>query len=380
LPFWLAALLIALFTLVLGAMLIQVGRKRLKQGSLYPRQTVRSLRRDVAMFQQHFGMSPQPPLATVPAGVQRNQRLLLSAELETGKKETSMWQMLKETVNGWIEDNASQLAAALSFYTAVSIAPLLVLIIAVVGLVLGEQQAAESQLLAQLRSTVGAEGAQFLEMALESAQQPTVASLAGILSFIALLWGSTNVFAQLQTSLNAIWNVEPKPGRGIWGAIRDRFLSFAMVLGVAFLLLVSLVLSSVLSVVIAAGQAWLPGFDWVWQVVNYVVSFAVITFIFAAIYKVLPDVEIAWRHVWLGAAVTAAMFMIGQFALNLYLANAGTTYGAVGSVVVFLLWVYYSAQILFFGAEFTQVYARHHGAGIQPAANAVRPEEVPAPG
>lgn len=387
LPFWLAVLLIGLFVLVVGAMLIQVGRKLIGQTSLLPRRTITSIRADAAMFRRPFAVGASSSVPLAPASAPRSRRPPSTRESQTRdreqsvtKRETTMWQILKETVDGWLEDNASQLAAALSYYTAVSIAPLLVLIVVLVGLVLGGQQAVESRLLAQMRGAIGNEGAQFLEAALESAQQPTLASLAGILSFIALLWGSTNVFAQLQNSLNAIWNVEPKPGRGIWGTIRDRFLSFTMVLGIAFLLLVSLVISSVLVVLIDAGQAWLPGIDWLWQVVNYVASFVVITLVFAAIYKVLPDVEISWRHVWLGAAITAALFMIGQFALNLYLDNAGTTYGAVGSLVIFLLWVYYSAQILFLGAEFTQVYARHYGVGIQPAPNAVRTEPTPAQG
>jgi membrane protein len=154
--------------------------------------------------------------------------------------------------------------------------------------------------------------------------------------------------------------------------IKARFLSFTLVLGIAFLLLVSLVISSVLTTLSTWGQGWLPGADWLWQGVTFVVSFAVVTLLFAAIYKVLPDAEIAWRDVWLGSAVTALLFTVGKTLLGWYLANAGSAYGAVGSLVVFLLWVYYSAQILFLGAEFTQVYARTYGAGIQPADNAVR--------
>ena len=195
--------------------------------------------------------------------------------------------------------------------------------------------------------------------------------MAGILSFLTLLWGSTNVFSQLQSSLNTIWEVQPKPGRGIWGTIKDRFLSFSLVLGAAFLLLVSLVLSSLLSTVSSWGQGLLPGADWIWQLVNFAVSFVVITLLFALIYKFLPDAKIVWRDVLLGATVTALLFNIGKYALGLYLANAGSTYGAVGSLVVFLLWVYYSAQILFMGAEFTQSYARNRGSGIQPKADAV---------
>jgi membrane protein len=281
-----------------------------------------------------------------------------------------MWQLLKTTWQEWNDDEASQLAAALSYYTAVSVAPLLVLVVVIAGLFLG-QEAAQGQLITQLRAGMGTEGAQFLETVLQNADQPTLASAAGIISFLTLLWGSTNVFAQLQNSLNKIWNVERRPGAGIWATLRSRLLSFTMVLGVAFLLLVSLVVSSLLIVFVDWGHGLLPGADWVWQVVNFLVSFVVITFLFAAIFKVLPDVAIAWRNVWLGAVVTALLFSVGKYLLGLYLANAGSTYGAVGSLVVFLLWVFYSAQILFMGAEFTQVYARRYGAGIRPDADAV---------
>jgi membrane protein len=288
-----------------------------------------------------------------------------------------MWQVIKDTVREWQEDEATQLAAALSYYTAVSIAPLLVLVVVVVGFFLG-REAAQGELIGQLQGAMGEQGAAFLQAALENADQPTVASVAGILSLATLLWGSTNVFSQLQNSLNKIWDVEPKPGQGIMATIKSRFLSFTMVLGVAFMLLISLVISAALSAITNWGRGILPGADWIWQIVNFAVSFGVVTLLFAAIFKVLPDAEISWRDVWLGAAVTALLFTIGKFALGLYLGNAGSAYGAVGSVVVFLLWVYYSAQILFFGAEFTQVYARTYGSGIEPAENAVRTSDTPA--
>jgi membrane protein len=279
-----------------------------------------------------------------------------------------MWQVLKETVSEWQEDQASQLAAALAYYTVVSIAPLLVLVVVLVGLIYG-RETAQAELMAQVSSAVGEEGAQFLRIALENAAQPTLASVAGILSFLVLLWGSTNVFSQLQNSLNAIWGVKHQSS-GFWGTLKDRFLAFLMVLGVALLLLVSLVISAVLSALANADQAWLPGLSWLWQLLNFALSFGIITLLFAAIYKVLPDAQIAWRDTLLGAAVTALLFVIGQFLLSFYLGNAGSAYGAVGSLVVFLLWLYYSAQIFFFGAEFTQVYARHYGAGIQSAEQA----------
>ncbi len=281
-----------------------------------------------------------------------------------------MLTLLKNTWHEWTEDQASQLAAALAFYTGVSIAPLLVLVVLIVSLILG-RQAAQGQLLEQLRGTVGPQGAQFLQAVLQNAKQPTLASTAGILSFIALIWGSTNVFNQLQNSLNKIWNVKPKPGQGIWAMIRSRLHTFSRVLGVAFLLLVSLMISAALTAFVQWGHGMLPGADWLWEVINNVVAFVVTTGLFAAIFKVLPDAKIAWRDVWLGAAVTALLFVIGKFVLGLYLSHAGNAYGALGSVVVFLLWVYYTAQILFMGAEFTQVYAHRYGSGIRPSDNAV---------
>jgi membrane protein len=238
------------------------------------------------------------------------------------------------------------------------------------------QQAAQSQLMTQLQAAMGKQGSQFLATILQNADQPKLASAAGILSFLTLIWGSTNLFAQLQNSLNKIWNVKRKPGGGIWATIRSRLLSFTMVLGVAFMLLVSLVIGAILTTVVDFGHGLLPGADWIWEVVNFLVSFGVTTFLFAAIFKVLPDTDISWRDVWLGAVVTALLFTIGKYLLGLYLANAGNAYGAVGSVVVFLLWVFYSAQILFMGAEFTQVYARLFGRGIRPDENAVRTRDI----
>ena len=282
----------------------------------------------------------------------------------------SIWNLLKTTYTQWSNDKSSQLAAALAFYTAISIAPLLVLVIAIVGFFLGEE-AAQGQLVSQLRSLMGEQAAQFTEAAIANADRPTTGGIASLLSIAVLLWGSTNVFAQLQNSLNAIWNVEAKPGGGLWTVIRTRLLSFGMVLGLGFLLLVSLFMSTVLTALTTSFSQVLPGVDWLWQLLNYVISLAVMTLLFGLIFKVLPDIQVAWRDVWIGAALTAVLFTIGQFALGLYLSNQGSAYGVAGSLAVFLLWVYYSAQILFFGAEFTQVYATQYGRGVTAAPNAV---------
>lgn len=290
----------------------------------------------------------------------------------------TIWTILRATYTQWSNDKASQLAAALAFYTAISIAPLLVLVIAIVGFFLGEE-AAQGQLVGQLRSLMGETAAQFTETAIANADKPTMSGIASLLSLAVLLWGSTNVFSQLQSSLNAIWNVEPKPGGGIWSVIRTRLLSFGMVLGLGFLLLVSLLFSTVLTALTTSFSQFLPGIDWLWQILNYVIALGIMTLLFGLIFKVLPDVEAAWKDIWIGAALTALLFTIGQFALGFYLSNQESAYGVAGSLAVFLLWVYYSAQILFFGAEFTQVYATQYGAGVQPSSHAIMHNEEATP-
>jgi membrane protein len=276
-----------------------------------------------------------------------------------------MLQLLKATWKAWREDEATVLAAALAYFTAVSIAPLLVLIVVIAGFFLG-RQAAQDQLLAQLRTVVGAQGSQFLATILQNASQPTLASAAGLLSLFLLLWGSTNVFSQLQNSLNKIWHVKRESGGSVRTTVRSRLLAFAMVLGAAFLLLASMVLSTVLTALVRWSSTLLPGADWVWQLVNILVTLVLSTLLFGAIFKVLPNARLAWRDVLLGAAVTAVLFVVGNYLLGFYLANAGNAYGAVGSLAVFLLWVFYSAQIFFFGAEFAQAYSQRYGSGIQP--------------
>lgn len=362
LPFWLASLLVGLLILIIGVMLLRVGRRQLGSIGVMPRQTLAALRADRRLL--------KAKLLGMPGGGQLARARPARQPQRTGKGQT-MWHTLQETIREWRADNASQLAAALAYYTVISIAPLLVLVVVIVGFLLG-REAAETQLLAQLRTTLGVQGSEFLQLAIENASQPSLASWAGILSSLTLLWGSTNVFSQLQSSLNQIWGVEPRPDLGIWVTIRTRALAFALVLGAALLVLASVIASSVLSTLVRLAPTWLPGGNWLWQGINYLVALLIITLLVAVIYKVLPDVKLPWRQLWPGAVVTGLLFTLGQAILAWYLSNTGSTYGAVGSVVVFLLWVYYSAQILFLGAEFTQVYARQRGAEIQPAANAVR--------
>jgi membrane protein len=196
--------------------------------------------------------------------------------------------------------------------------------------------------------------------------------LATVISIVTLLFGASGVFGELQGALNTIWGVQPKPDQGISGIIKARVFALSLVVATGFLLLVSLVLSAVLQAIGTFLSDSLPGGDLVWQVLNFGISFAVITFLFAAIFKVVPDVDVEWRDVWVGAAVTALLFVLGRWALNTFLISGATVsvYGAAGSFVAILLWVYYSAQILFLGAEFTQVYANRFGSHIVPSEHA----------
>jgi membrane protein len=285
----------------------------------------------------------------------------------------TIFDLFKTTFQEWNEDKAPRLAAALAYYTAFSIAPLLVIVIAVVGLVYG-QEAARGQIVQQIQNEVGRETAEVIQTMIESANSEAAGILATIIGLVTITLGAAGFFGQLQDALNTIWEVTPKPGRGIKDVIRERFLSFTMVLGIGFLLLVSLVISAVLSSLHNFVTGLLPQAQFLTQLLNFVLSFGIVTFLFAMIYKVLPDVDLAWKDVGIGAVITALLFTIGKFLLSLYLGSSGvaSSYGVAGSFVVLLLWVYYSAQILLFGAEFTQVYAKRHGSlFIRPTDNAV---------
>lgn len=284
------------------------------------------------------------------------------------------WLLLKKSFSEWSEDNVSRLAAALAYYTIFSLAPLLVIIISVVGMVFGQTKAKE-EVARQVEGLVGKQGGEMIGTMVENAGK-TGSGWAMFLGIALLVYGATNVFASLQDSLNTIWEIKPKPGLGIWQTVRNRLLSFAMVLGVAFLLMVSLVISTALSVVTKYFGGQFPSVFW--QVAELVVSLGIFTVIFAAIYKILPDVKIQWRTVWVGGALTAVLFAIGKFLISLYLGRSSATsvYGAAGSLVIVLLWIYYASQILFFGAEFTQVYARYEHHPIQAEDYAVKLTEA----
>jgi membrane protein len=281
---------------------------------------------------------------------------------------SNAWRWMKEIVDSWVKHHAPRLAAALAYYTLLSIAPLVVIAVAIAGLVFGES-AARGQISSQIGAIVGENAAKGIEAVIANAHSPASGAASTIVGVVVLLLGASGVFGELQSTLDAIWDVEPKPGRGVWGTVKDRFISFTMVLGVAFLLLVSLVVSAALSATGHFFERALPGGEVVWQILNFFISLGVVTLLFALIFKVVPDADIRWGDVWIGAAVTAALFSVGKFALGLYLGKSTVTssYGAAGSFVALAIWVYYAAQILFLGAEFTRVQARHRGTPIRPS-------------
>src|SRR4051812_31488954 len=280
-----------------------------------------------------------------------------------------LWPLSKQAASEWSEDKATKLAAALAFYTMLSIAPLLIICMKIAGKIFGAK-AASGQISGYLTNTVGAKGAEAAQEMIKNASQQGSGVIATIISVVVLILSASGVFGELQDSLNTIWEVKPKPNRGIMGIIKDRFFSMTLVLGVVFLLLVSLVASAAI-----AGMTHAIGIDhgFFWGAVEFVISLVVVTVLFGLIFRYLPDAKVQWSDVWVGAVLTAVLFTVGKWILGWYLGRASTTsvYGAAGSMVALLLWVYYSSQILFFGAEFTQVYAKKHGRGIEPAENAL---------
>jgi membrane protein len=282
--------------------------------------------------------------------------------------------LLKEASYEWLDDKAMRLGAALAYYSIFSIAPLFIIALAVAGWIFGAE-AAQGRIVQEIGTTVGQPVAKAIEAMLKNAhQEQEGGALATIVGILTLLFGATGVFGQLQDALNTVWKVAPRPGRGVRGFIQDRSLSLTMVLGTGFLLLVSLVITAGLSALTSAWTpASLPGGVLWWFWLNSLVSIAVITLLFAMIFKILPDAEVSWKDTWIGALITALLFTLGKYVLGFYLASSSATsaYCAAGSMVLILLWVYYSSLILIFGAEFTRVYARRLGSGVVVASNAV---------
>lgn len=274
--------------------------------------------------------------------------------------------LLKETVKEWNEDKGPRLGAALAYYTAFSLAPMLIIAVGIAGLIF-KQERIQTELVNQIHGLVGMDReavADFIGPMIENARRfRGPATLATSVGVITLLVGALGVFSQLQDALDTIWEVTPRPGRKLIDVLQNRFVSFAMVLGVGFLLLVSLVLGALLTAVSQLVTALIPNISVLLGLVHFVIPFVVTTGLFGLIFKLLPDVQIAWRDVWLGAALTALLFTIGKFLIGLYLGRSelGSFYGAAGSLIIMLVWVYYTAQIVFFGAEFTQVYVKYFG-------------------
>ena len=286
--------------------------------------------------------------------------------------------LLKLTVQEWLQDKAPQLGAALAYYTVFSLAPLILVLLAIVGLIFRDDPAgAWSKLTEQMSYFLDKSAVQMVENIAQKASQPGKSTLATIIGVALALFGASGVFGQLQDALNTVWGVKAKPGLGIWGFLRTRFLSFAMVAGVCFLLLVSLAIEALLRGFSHYIQSVVPGGLTIAVSVYLIFDFAVITTLFAMIFKILPDVKTRWRDMWVGAVMTAVFFLIGKWALGLYLGSgtAASAYGAAGSLITLLLWIYYSSQILLFGAEFTQVYASEFGSPIEPDKYAVRIEQ-----
>ena len=286
--------------------------------------------------------------------------------------------LLKTTTKEWIEDKCPQLGAALAYYTVFSLAPLMLVLLALFGLIYGGSDQAREKILDQLRYLVDPSGIKVIQDIANNAAQPKAGVWAAVLGIVIALFGASGIFGQLQDALDTIWDVKPKPGQGVSGFIRARFLSFAMVGGVCFLLLVSLTVENLLRALHTYLQSIVPGGHYLGLAVFYVFDVAIIVLLFAMIFRFLPDAKIAWRDVWTGAALTAILFIIGKVLLGLYLGSgaAGSTYGAASSLVTLLLWVFYSAQILLFGAEFTKVYANAYGSQIEPEEHAVKVEKA----
>ncbi len=281
--------------------------------------------------------------------------------------------LLKRSFLGWMDDKALRLSAALAYYSIFSIAPLLVITIGIVGLVLGEE-AVTGQLYGELKNYMGSQSAEAIQSMVQSASKPSQGVVATVTGFVLLILGASGVFGELKDALNTIWGVKPKPGLGIMGMVRGKFLNFGMVLVIGFLLLISLMMSTAIAGLNHRLESVLALPPFVWSVLAFIISTGLVTTLFAMIFRVLPDAQIRWRHVWFGALITAVLFEIGKTGLGWYLGREGTAsaYGAAGSVVLLLLWVYYASCILFFGAEFTQVYAEADDYKIEPTANATR--------
>ncbi len=284
--------------------------------------------------------------------------------------------LFRQAFSEWSEDKAPRLAAALAYYTVFSIPPLLLTVIGIAGWFF-DRSAVQKAVLDQVSGLLSPGMADAIATILDSTGSPGKGGVAAAIGAVTLLIGASGVFGQLQDALNTIWEVKPKPGQGIWFLIQKRLFSFLMVLVLGFLLLVSMVLSTTLAALSGVIQTWLPGSSNVFGLINFFLPFAAITLLFGLMFKYMPDARMAWKDVWLGAVITSLLFNVGKTLIGLYLArsNPASAFGAAASIVLIFVWVYYSAQILLIGAEFTQVYAKHYGSGIAPVKHAVKVTE-----
>ena len=275
----------------------------------------------------------------------------------------SIGPLLKGTYDKWSSHHAPRLGASVAFYALLSFAPLLMLTIAIISLIFGQQQA-QTYLVEQARHMIGNHGGEMVKLLLQNGQKPSSGIIAGVIALVVLLFGASGVFAELRDALNIIWDAQPKNQSGVLGMLKERLFSFGMVLSVGFLLLVSLIMTSGLAFIGKFLSHMMPAPGFAMEILNFIISFAVISFLFAMMFKLVPARDISWKNVRVGAIGTALLFTIGKLLLGLYLARAsvGSGYGAAGSLVAVIVWIYYSAQIFFFGAEFTRVYADAHPA------------------
>jgi membrane protein len=283
------------------------------------------------------------------------------------------WRIAKRSITEFVNDDAMNLGGALAFYTALSMAPLLILVLAIAGFV-WQTSDVQAEVIRQVQSLIGKSGAETAESIMHAGGKEQAHGIAAIVGIVTLVFGATGVFAQLQASLNRIWNVEHKPGRGVWDFIRKRLLSLGMILAIAFLLLVSLLVSAALGFISGSRRIELPGGDTTWAIIDLVISLLVYSGIFTAIHRFLPDVKITWKQALVGGVFTAILFAIGKELLGWYLGQGSVSspYGAAGSLLVVLVWVYYSSLILFLGAEVTQAFVLETGDTVQPEDHARR--------
>lgn len=300
----------------------------------------------------------------------------------TTKTETlsfsNIWGILKDSFNGFLDDRCLKLSAALAYYTVFSLAPLLVLIISLISIFLGEE-AIRGQIFSQLNGLVGAEAAKQIQDMIKNVELSGKTNTAFVLGIVTLLFGATSIFVEIQDSVNMIWRVKAKPKRGWLKIIKDRLLSSSLVVSLGFLLLVSLIINGLVLALSDFLTRYLPGLSVLLiSVFNFALSTGVVAVLFGVIFKVLPDAKIAWKDVRWGAFFTALLFMLGRYLIGIYIQTTSTssTYGAAGSLIVILLWIYYTAAILYFGAEFTQAYANCLGVKIEPADYAVYVEQT----